>query len=219
MSDLDLIPNDYRQLQRLRWQVKLYIFILLTLVTVIIAGKLSLKNIIDEKGNNVADYESKQYKLEMQQQQLNTLKNEKNKLDEKVTILRSLRNGPAAETMFIVIDHAYVDGTWFKRWYYQNGGDSVTLKNREVPESGYFIIIKDDDNPNKHHAYILNTNMEISGQAMSHTNLSELVNNLISTKEIDDVKILNTSLNKINNNEVVNFDLSITVNTQYRSES
>ncbi len=215
MAEFDLIPQDYRQLQQLRQHIKLYAIIFIILVIAIVVGKVEMNRHISELGKTVSNYEQKRLIMQQQQQRLSDLQKKKSKIEGRVKILRSLRDGPEAEQMFLVIDHAMVNGTWFKKWSFRHDGELSYVNKMEEINTGYFIIVKDDANPNRDQAWRLQTHMEISGQAINHTVLAGLVKNLVTSPEIDDVKILKTSLVKYIAGEVVNFDLAITVNNQY----
>ncbi len=215
MAELDLIPQDYRQLQRLRQEIKLYAIIYIILVVAIVVGKVEMDRHINELGKTVSNFEQKKLIMQQQQQRLSDLQKKKSRIEGHTKVLRSLRDGPAAEQMFLVIDRALVNGTWFKKWSFRHDGELSYVKKTEEINTGYFIIVKDDANPNRDQAWRLNTHMEISGQAVNHTVLAGLVNNLVTSPEIDDVKVLKTSLNNHIVGEVVNFDLAITVNNQY----
>ena len=215
MAEFDLIPQDYRQLQRLRQQIKLYAIIYIIPVLAIVVGKVEMGRHINELGKTVSNFEQKRLIMQQQQQRLSDLKKKKSKFEGRVKILHSLRDGPAVEQMFLVIDRALVNGTWFKKWSFRHAGELNYVKKTEEINTGYFIIVKDEANPNRDQIWRFRTNMEISGQAVNHTVLAGLVDNLATSPEIDDVKILKTSLTKYIAGEVVNFDLAVTVNNQY----
>ncbi len=212
MTELDLIPQDYRQLQRARIQVKLFTVILIMLLIAIVIGKLLINGHVDELGETISNFEQKGLLIHQQQHMLADLEQKKLNIEERVNILRSLRDGPSAKQMFQVIDQALVEGTWFKRWSFKHDGELSDANNSEEINTGYFIIIKDEKNPARKKKWQLNTHMEISGEALNHTVLAGLVNNFVTSPEIDDVRILNTSLIQYTTGELVDFNLAIVVN-------
>ena len=214
MAELDLIPQDYRQLQRARIQVKLFFVILIMFLIAIVIGKLLINGHIDELGKTISNFEQKGLLIHQQQQMLAELEQKQLKIKERVNILRSLRDGPSAKQMFQVVDQALIDGTWFKRWSFKHDGKLSDANNSEEINTGYFIIIKDEKNPAREKKWQLNTHMEISGEALNHTILAGLVNNFVISPEIDNVRILNTSLIKYTTGELVDFNLAIVVNNQ-----
>lgn len=219
MAELDLIPEDYRLYLKATYFLKVAIVVYLILSTTIGGSYFMLNKKIDVLGKSISDFEAKKLLIAEQQQVLSELQKKKQRLDERIKVLYSLRDGPEAKKMFNVINSSLVEGIWFKRWKFKNDSELTKASLIENISNGYQIIFKDELKPNMVKAWRLNTFMEISGQAINHTKLASLVNNLITMEEINDVKILSTSRTKGMIDNVINYDLAITINNQQLNES
>jgi hypothetical protein len=82
-------------------------------------------------------------------------------------------------------------------------------------QTGYFIVIPQEANgsPNQQ-AWKLDTHMEISGQALDHSSFSNFIKNLTNQPEIDDVKIVNTSLRNYTDSQVVDFRIIVIIDNK-----
>ncbi len=211
MGELDLVPADYRKSLKLRQHLKLYLIIFALVVIAVIGGKATLSSHTGRLSATVTDFEQKKLLLEQKQQRLADMRTDRNFLLERVRVLRSLQNGPSAEVMFQVVDQAYVEGTWFKKFKFRQDGEIRGLEAADETDTGYFIIVRDSERQNREQAWRMNTHMEISGHALDHTVLAGFVNNLVTSEAIEDVKILKTGRERRNQGSAIGFDLAIRV--------
>jgi len=218
MHELDLIPASYKE--RLKIKRWCHLFgIVFASVLVIVAG---LRFAITNKATALnAEIEvrqkDKQFSLE-QQQKYNTLVAEEVKLRKELEILNGLRGGPSAKQILLAVDRVMPDDVWFTQWSFSRAGEITPVQPATV-QTGYFIIIPQDANgsPNQQ-AWKLNTHMKISGQARNHSSLSGFIRNLIDQPEIADVKVVNTSLRSYTGSQVVDFNLAVIINNQFKDE-
>ena len=146
--------------------------------------------------------------------ELINLNNTRKKLESRVQILRDLRRGPPAADMFVVLDRALDKAIWFNKWSFMRAGEFRDVEANS-DNNGYFIIVEENKSQTQEKTWLLNTHMEIDGEALDHTFLAAFVNRLITQPEIDDVKVLKTSLRNYSGRNVVSFSLAVTVNNQY----
>ena len=214
MHELDLIPDDYRQAQRLRTLVNVFIVLLLLLVCSIAAGKFMLSKQLRQIESAISQYENDKRSVAIQHQTLVQLREQRDQLHNKVKILENLRGGPPARHMFVVMDRVLDKGTWFNKWSFMRAGEFQEVPPETV-ETGYFVIIKDDKRQQQERAWKLNTHMELNGLAIDHTYLATFVNRLITQPEIEDVKVLKTASRKHETHDVIDFGLAVTVNNKF----
>ena len=214
MHELDLIPDDYRQMQKLRVHLKVFIVLFILLLLTIGTGKFILSDQLAQIKNQISNFESDKNTLEHQHQTLVQLQASKKALQNRVQILRKLRDGPPARQMFVVMDKVLDKGTWFSRWSFMRAGEFRELEPDTV-NTGYFVIVQDNKKQKQERAWKLNTHMELDGQALDHTYLATFVNRLIQQPEIEDVKVLKTSTHTLNKVDIVDFSLAVTVNNNY----
>lgn len=211
MSEIDLIPTDYRNRLWLqsRAQILGTAIIVLLLVTALICGGLHL--MAGSIAKKIATLQKQQAITTQQRNALTLLNNRKNALDRQLALLTGLRSGAAAPTMFNTIDRAITAGDiWFQNWDFRRAGTVVDRK-QEPSSNGYFIVIPADRNDRNSESWKIETHMTIKGQAKDHSALSRFVRRLFEQPEIADIKILNTNLG--GNKKFVDFNLAVTVNS------
>ena len=209
MADIDLIPQDYRTRIWLHSRVK-RTATSMVLMAVIAAAAFAVFNQLAARVDRDITILQQQAITTQQHAALMQLNEKKKNLDHQLTLLGGLRSGASAPTMLITIDRAMTGGDiWFKDWQFKRAGSSVE-ESAEPASNGYFIIIPaSSDKPAE--AWKIETHMTIRGQARDHSALSRFVRRLFEQPEIQDIRILNTSL--ADNREFVDFNLAVTVNS------
>lgn len=215
MTDIDLIPADYRERLRVQSWAR-YMFITVSLVLVMsTAGYFSLDYMNKTITAEISDLQGEQQISELQRGVLTNLSAEKTHYTNQLSFLTGLRSGTAAPDMFKTVDHALEnEEVWFLDWEFRRAGMTVE-NNAETSSNGYFIIIPATNGENTNETWKIETHMTIRGQAKDHSALSHFVRKLFNQPEIQNVRILNTS--RLSNTRIVNFDLAVSVNS--RSET
>lgn len=210
MSSFDLIPEDYHQMLWWRDNGLKCLFavgILLLLATVSYA---SMYYLIDNKNAEIEAMQSKKHISEQQRNALTALVAQQDKLQSYLDFLQGLRGGVPAPEMFVSIDHAMPSsGVWFQSWDFQRAGFVVEADDL-VRSNGYFILLPKDGEGNEPETWKIETHMNVRGRATDHAALSHFVSQLFQQAEVNDVRILDTTLAQ--GGTLVNFNLVITVN-------
>ena len=151
-----------------------------------------------------------------QQTQLQALKEQQSEYERRWSVLRGLRAGAAVDEIFTLIDRAIIAGDlWFLDWSFRRAGVIVDGQQRGV-ETGYFVIVADGDDPLAAPDLTVETHMTIRGQAVDHQALSKFVRALFEEPAIKDVNVQRTSLTNYANGRVVEFDITVVLNSTYR---
>lgn len=151
-----------------------------------------------------------------QQEQLDQLRVQRNGYEEQWSLLRGLRAGAEIEDIFELVDRSLVDERlWFSEWSFRRAG-VVTDGGPRGTETGYFVIV-DPEQPVDDPAMKVETHMSISGQASDHQALSRFVRNLFEQSDVKDVSVQKTSQSSIGNTRIVEFDLTVVLNSAARS--
>jgi len=210
MTDIDLIPADYRDRIKVYGWARYTIAAGAAVLVLSIAGYFPLDSINKKISVDISALQSRQQISSQQSEILAALNSKKVNFERQLSLLAGLRGGAAAVAMFKTIDNVLSDNeVWFLDWQFQRAGHAVE-KKPETVNTGYFIIISDDSGSGEE-AWMVETHMTIRGQAKDHAALSRFVRKLFDQPEIHDVRILNTS--RLPNARIVNFDLAVTVNT------
>lgn len=212
--DIDLIPDSYRE--RLKIQRWCHVFCIVMLAVAL--ATFSLRYIVVSKNAKIQStiktlQRDKSVTLKRQQQYNDLLATER-RLQKNLEILNGLRGGPAVRRIMQAMDRVLNGSVWFLRWSFKRAGEIEEVRPETV-QTGYFIIIPQDIASNgKQQAWKLNTHMEIRGQARDHMSFSKFVQDLLKQPEIADVKVVNTSVRRYVNTEVIDFNVIVAINDQ-----
>ena len=211
MTEIDLVPGDYRRLTWLRGRVRVAVTVILAAVFLSVALFAGLRVWSVSMDRQIATLQSKQAITNKQREALTQLNVHKSALQRKLELLTGLRGGAEAVQMFVTIDRAMQDDeVWFLDWNFQRAG--TTVKNTpETTSNGYFILIPAEDGKRSNEAWKIDTHMTFRGQARDHSALSSFVRRLYRQQDIQDVRILDTTRKA--NGSVVEFRLAVTVNS------
>jgi len=214
MSDIDLIPQAYRDRRwQLRW-VKIYSWILGGLVGVIAVSATVIGIAGANATSRVEALQQRQAVTAQQRADLEQMGAEKAELERQFGVLSGLRSGAAAGDMFVTVDRALTgDDIWFLNWEFKRAGVVVGEEVRTV-NTGYFVVVPDGAAQPASNELRVQTHMAIRGQARDHSALSGFVRRLFVQSEIDDVRIRKTSLVRNDQVDAVDFELAIVLNSQ-----
>lgn len=218
MHELDLIPAIYKERLKIKRWCHLFGFIFAGVLVLVFGLRVAIIHKAMALSAEI-DIRQKDKKSSIERQQkYNALVTEEVKLRKELEILNGLRGGPSAKQILLAVDRVMPNDVWFTQWSYNRAGEITQVQPATV-QTGYFIIIPQEANgsPNQL-AWKLNTHMEISGQTLNHSSLSGFIRNLINQPEIDDVKVINTSLRSYTSSQVVEFNLVVIINNQFKDE-
>jgi hypothetical protein len=218
MSNIDLIPQEYRTR---RWQMrsaKKFGYILGALVVALAVGITAIGIVTANATSRVESLQQRQAVTSQQRADLVRLGEEKTDLERQFRVLSGLRSGAAAGDMFVTVDRALTnDDVWFLDWEFKRAGIVVGGEVQTV-NTGYFIVVPEGAEQPKSNQLRVQTHMTIHGQARDHSALSGFVRRLFVQPEIDDVRIRRTSLMRNDQTDAVDFELAVVLNTEARAD-
>jgi hypothetical protein len=215
MTEFNLIPADYRECEQIQQKLYTFAFILLGLVLSIVGLSVVLKHITVSLNSEIQQREEGKMLTLQQQQKFNDLLAQERKLTKRLEIFEALRGGPPVRKLFLAIDRIMDESVWFTEWTFQRAGEIVEA-TPQTTQNGYFITIPEDTSGSgKPQVWQLKSHMQIAGGAMSHSALSSFVNKLIALPEIEDVKIINTSLKSFLTTQTVDFSMIVIIDNKY----
>ena len=216
MAEIDLIPRDYRNRVFIfewgrRFSVAMAAFMTLSIASYVVLSVSNQKLVKD-----VVTLQQRQQAFAQDRETLRELVERRDRFRHQWDLLKNLRNSAAASKSFVIVDRAMSSGDlWFLNWEFQRSADVVELQP-ESPLAGHYIILSDKAGQGSGQAWEIKTKMTIKGQALDHSALSRFVRQLYEQPEVQDVRILNTSL--VKTDSVVNFDMIVTVNSEQVSD-
>lgn len=210
MTEIDLIPDEYRKKRLLTGWLK-RAGIILSLMLVIVAGFIfTLKHSNESLTKEINRLKEQRAIATENGQRLKLLVDHKTGLQQQLNLLTGLRSGSSAEQMFITMDNALSSPqVWLTQWNFQRAGNRVDEKKATI-NTGYFIVVPAGQDSQKE-TWEIETTMLIQGQAMDHVAMSEFVANLNRQPDIENVRIVSTRLNRSMQVKLVDFSLEITV--------
>jgi len=211
MTDIDLIPAEYRNRIWLQGRAR-EVGGVVTLLVVALLLILAILHHQAVKANiRISGLQSQQAITAQQREQLTQLDGSRIELENRLALLDGLRSGVAASAMFVTIDRAMGKGdVWFQTWEFKRAG-SVVERKQQATSNGYFIVMPATNGTESTEAWKIETHMKIHGQAKDHSALSGFVRRLYQQPEIEDVRIINTTV--AGENQFVDFNLAVTVNS------
>jgi len=217
MNEIDLFPDELRrQLMFTRW-FKRAAFILVGVTLVIGAAFAGLRQANSKIEEQIQYFQDQRDITNTNRQQLGQLKQEKVDLQQQLNLLSGLRSGASAEKMFLMLDRALPGPeVWLTNWKFRRAGSQVE-NTQETVNTGYFIVIPAGSSSRKEETWKIETHMNIQGQALDHSAMSEFVLNLTQQPEIENVRIVSTRLNQSKREKMVDFSLDIIVSVSERS--
>ena len=216
MTDIDLIPVDYRNWLDQQSVVRRYLVGLMLVNLLVVTAGLTLGYSAKQAQARVTELKTASAITQQQQAQLEQLRSQEEEYERRWSLLRGLRAGAAIDEIFSLIDRSLNAGDlWFLDWSFRRAGVVVDGQPRGV-ETGYFVIVADDDDPFAAADLEVETHMNIHGQARDHQALSRFVRALFEQRDIKDVNVQRTSQTDYANGRVVEFDLTIVLHSALR---
>jgi hypothetical protein len=213
MSELDLIPQDYRNKLTQRAMLGQYLIAFVILNVLVLAAGGLFAHLTRQATTQIQTLKSQSAITEQQQARLEQLGSQQSEYERRWSLLRGLRAGAAVEDIFKIIDRALVnEDLWFVDWSFRRAGVVVDGETRAV-ETGYFLIVSDDKETSEVPNWQVETHMTLEGRALDHQALSKFVRALFEQPDIMDVSVRRTSLTDYANDRVVSFDLTIILNS------
>ncbi|MDX1516737.1 MAG: hypothetical protein R3288_07850 [Woeseiaceae bacterium] len=216
MAEIDLIPREYRTwLEQQRMLRNALIAIALVNLAVIAAGAL-LSHSVRQANALATRLQADNAITQQQQLRLQQLKDQQAIYEQQWSLLRGLRAGAAVEDIFSLIDRSLVgDRLWFLDWNFRRAGIVIDGQTRGT-ETGYFIIVSETADPTETAELEVETRMSIHGQASDHEALSSFVRGLFGQPDIKDVNVRRTMTTNYANSRVVEFDITVILQSEYK---
>ena len=211
MHDIDLIPTEFRAWMLFSRRVKVFGVLAVVIILAIVAGCVVLDQLTTQAQMRVDALQNQKDISTRQRTELQTLIGNKDNLQNQLTLLTGLRGGTTALEMFQTIDQALSgEEVWFTSWQYRRAGTVVKADDKKE-HTGYFIVLPKGEKTTETEAWQIETHMNITGEALDHSALSDFVMRLIKQPQISDVRVLNTITKQRDDVRLIGFNLAVTV--------
>ncbi len=213
MASIDLIPSDYRNWLQQRSLLISYAILFGILTTLVVGTSSVLSRITTAANEEIIRLRADNAITQQQQQQLEVLRAQQAEYERQWSLLRGLRAAAALEDVFELVDNSLIEGDlWFLDWSFRRAGIIVDGEQRGI-ETGYFIIVPAEEGGDVGKSFVVETHMSIHGQARDHRALSRFVRALYNQSLIADVSVQKTSKVDYADTDVVDFDITVVLNS------
>jgi len=210
MVELDLVPAEYRRYVRLRRWLQLFGLAMAAVLVLVVGTRVFLSRSVRGERMRIEELRATKQVTLNRLALIEELDTRKAEAQKRLQILAGLRGGPPAEQMFVTVDRALGPDVWFESLSFRRAGEIVDVPPETV-DTGYFIVVPKGQQQKQDRAWRLNTHMEIQGRARSHSALADFARRLADQPEIEDVKVLKTSLRQYTRVQLVDFELAVVV--------
>jgi Tfp pilus assembly protein PilN len=208
MAEIDLIPQAYRETQRAKRWVKLFLIACGLLLLTVVLARVILGRFTKDIEAPLVQLQQQETTAAQQRAEIDTLRASKAQAEKQWQILQGLRGNPVTEALFKALDLALPEGVWFQDFKFLREGQFVEMKPETKP-TGYFIIVpKDGKNPQAgEQAWRVQRHVEIHGQAVDQTALTQFIERLQTQNGISNVRLLNTTMREYGSKQAIEFNL------------
>lgn len=208
MAEVDLIPADFRRRQGQRRRLQTAAWAFGCLVLVLLGARLWLGQALQGEKARLAALTTAENLILQQRQTVEQLKARRDRLQEHLTLLDTLRGGPKVEQLFVALDRAINEAVWVVSWQFLRAGEKA-VSSPVKPANGYLVsasgaATRPESGDNE-------IRMTINGQALSHSALADFVNALQDQPEIREVKLQSTAEGPYRSGLAIAYELSVLV--------
>jgi len=213
MGEIDLIPGVYRARQQLRSRLRQVVVISAVLIGVVLAAVVVLRQ---QNASLQESLRKLQYAKAISTQQRDNfteLNQRKGDLTQQYELLSGLRSGAAAVEMLRTVDRAMTDSNvWFTDWRFRRAGTVSDVPADQGQLTGnYFVVVSRTQPAAKPEVWMIETHMNINGEAVDHAALSSFVSRLVDQPEIQSVRVLRTQTFLHEQRPMIRFGLEVVV--------
>jgi Fimbrial assembly protein (PilN) len=204
MSDMNLIPDEFRKGLLLRRHLTLFIVTLVMLLTMVAVVRATLGYLVWRERTQVVSLEQRQQALVTNQGKTDLLRQQRQVTEQQLAALDQLRGRDRVKQFLRSIDDAYgehiwLDGVHFQRREYPGAAlNSVGSGAAAVPEAQPAVTGSQ-----------LLQGAEITGHATSHSELATFMQRLGAQPPVTDLRLINTATRSYTDVQVIDFKLAL----------
>lgn len=201
MSEMDLIPADYRQNRRARGLVVKFFVLCVVLLSCIGIARMLLGYLIWRENGQVVRLQQQEQVSEQNKARGDEYRQLKQATLQQLAALDELRGADRAALLLHAIDNAYRAGVWLDTLHFMRS--TGTLQAPGAVNSGIIVIPAGSD------AQHVNQGIEIAGHALNHSVLAEFMRALDAQPGVAGLNLIETGSRNYTNMQVVDFKLAL----------
>lgn len=207
MSDMDLIPGDYRQGQGLKRLVNRFFLACLLVASLIGGTRLLLAYLIWRENVQVVSLERQAQVTEQNKSRTEAYRQQMQVTQQQLAALNELRGRDRVALFLTAIDESFSEGIWFDGVHFMRGTTTGTLENLPGASKGGILVVPVGAAGVQ--SLESNLGVEIVGHAVNHSLLAEFMRRLGANAQVADLRLIDTSTRNYTTVQVVDFKLTL----------
>ncbi|MDO8208476.1 MAG: PilN domain-containing protein [Gallionella sp.] len=203
MSEMDLIPVDYRQNVRVRRFIVKFFVLYIVLLVCIGSARILLGYLIWRENVQVVRLEQQKQLFEQNKARGDEYRLQKQEVEQQLAALDELRGGDRVTLFLHAVDNAYRAGVWLDSLHFMRRTGTGTLQAPGAANSGIIVL------PNGTDATHINQGIEMVGHAINHSMLAEFMRDLDAQPGVAELILIDTSTRNYTTMQVVDFKLAL----------
>lgn len=202
MSEMDMIPGDYRQGRSSRRLLRRFIVACVVVLCCIGLTRMLLGYLIWRENVQAVRLEQQEQVVKQNKARTEEFRQQKQVTEQQLTALNKLRGHDRVALFLRSIDNAYIEGVWLDSLHFMRRNGAGTLQAPGAANSGIIAAAKGAET-----ALQANHGAEMIGHAMNHTKLAEFMRNLGKQPAVASLRLIDTGTRNYANTQVVGFNL------------
>jgi hypothetical protein len=216
MVNMDLVPEDYRQVINIRRKVRHFIVACMMVLCIIGLAKALFSFLIWRENVKVVALEQQEQVAQQNKSKTEMSRQQKQVIEQQLAALAHLRGQDRLRLFLQAVDDAYSEGVWFDNLRFMRLSNANTLNpTNEGVNQGISKVPIVNENLS---TLDINHGAEIIGHAINHSALAEFMRKLAAEKSVENLRLIDTGMRNYTNLQVVEFNLDLQVNKQKQQE-
>jgi Tfp pilus assembly protein PilN len=213
MSEMDMIPGDYRQGRSDRRLLRRFIVACVVVLCCIGLTMMLLGYLIWRENVQVVRLEQQAQVIEQNKARTEKFRQQKQVTEQQLAALNKLRGRDRVAQFLRSIDNAYIEGVWLDSLHFMRRNGTGKLQAPGAVNSGIIVVPNGAAQPLE-----IEQGAELIGHAMNHTKLAEFMRNLGNQAAVTDLRLIDTSTRSYTNIQVVDYKLSLQLDEKVQAQ-
>jgi Tfp pilus assembly protein PilN len=215
MSEMDMIPGDYRQGLSGRRLLRRFIVACVVVLCCIGLARMLLGYLIWRENVQVVHLEQQEQVIEQNKARTEEFRQQKQVTEQQLAALNKLRGRDRVALFLRSIDNVYIEGVWLDSLHFMRRNGTGKLQAPGAVNSGIIVVPNGAETAQ---SLQINQGAEMIGHAMNHTRLAEFMRNLGKQPTVADLRLIDTGTRNYTNIQVVDFNLSLQLDEKVQEQ-
>jgi cell division protein FtsB len=209
MTDIDLIPRDFRTGISLQRQLRRFIVACIVVLAGVAVARLSLGYLIWREKAMVVRIEQQQLVLEHNQAKTEQLRQQRQVTEQQLAALDKLRGRDRVALFLGALDQAYNEHIWLDSVHFLRRSGTGALANAPGAANAGLIVVPEAAGSQA--TLSVMHGADLYGHAINHSELAQFMQLLGAQPVVADLRLLSTATRSYTDTQVIDFNLSLQV--------